>query len=140
MKTYIALSLVALMTAAALAVAPALGQPESRTQLIALDGKSVDKMQLRHDFNAVWVIDERNILYRDDTRDYYLVTLKEACAPITIRSRSFDFHPSWTWQLQASRAYEVRPEGGSRCDVAKIEQLDDVKANPIRDASLWRVW
>lgn len=140
MSRLIALSLATLMAATGLAAVPAMGEPVAKTQLVSLDGKNVDSMRLRHDFAATWVIDTRTILYRDDVQDYYLVSLKEECATIGMRGRSFSFQPAWTWQLQADRSYEVRPEAGSRCDVAKIEQIDKTRADPLRDASLWRVW
>jgi hypothetical protein len=128
------------MTAAALAAPPALGQQEKKTELVDLDGKSVDKLQLRYDFDASWVIDNRSILYRDTHRDHYLVTLKEACEPLDIRRRSFKFFPSWSWRLLASNTYEVRPEAGPWCDVGRIEQVNDVRAATLRDAAQWRAW
>jgi hypothetical protein len=140
MKTLIASSLVILMTAAGLSAAPALGQPETKTQLVELDGTSVDSIQLRYDMDAGWVIDNQNILYRDTHRDHYLVTLKEACEPLDIRRRAFKFHPSWSWRLLASNTYEVRPRAGAYCDVARIEKVDDARAIALRDASSWRVW
>ena len=140
MKRLFASSLVIVLATAALAAAPALGQPDNKTELVALDGESVDKMQLRYDFNAGWVVDTQNILWRDNSRAYYLMTLKEACEPLDIRGRRVDFFPSWSPQLRASRAYEVRPQAGAPCDVARIEQIDDVRANPLRDASLRRIW
>ncbi len=139
MKRLIASSLATLIAAAALA-GPAVAQAERRTELIALNGQSVDRMQLRHDFHAVWVVDNRTLLYRDATRDYYLVALKEACEPLDIRSLSFSFHPGDRWQLRASHAYEIRPEAGAYCDVARIEQIDDARAKPLRDTSDRRVW
>ena len=90
--------------------------------------------------NGVWVIDNQNILYRDDVRDYYLVTLDNACPTLDIRSREFSFHPAWSWQLRANFSYEVRPNAGSPCDVSRIAQIDDDKAVALRDAAQWRVW
>lgn len=140
MKRLITFSLVTMMTAAAF-TAPALAEPvKKKTELVALDGKSVDKMQLRDDFDATWVIDAQHVLYRDDRRAYYLVTLKEACPSLEIRSLGFSFHPGWSWQLRDNFAYEIRPEAGSRCDVAKIEKMDDAKAEPLREAAHHRVW
>ncbi len=143
MKRLIASALVTLAAVAAVS-APALAEPQQarqqKTQLVALGGANVERMFLRYDFDGVWVIDTQNILYRDETRDYYLVTLKAACATLAIRSRSFAFFPAWSWQLRANYSYEVRPEAGSRCDVARIEQLDDVRAKALRKASLRRVW
>src|SRR5690606_4381913 len=111
--------------------APALAEPEAKTQLVTLDGKSVDIIQLRHDFNSVWVIDSQNILYRDDSRDYYLVTLKDACEPLAIRDRRFSFHPESNWRLKASTRYEIRPLAGRPCDVSRIEVISDDRANPM---------
>jgi hypothetical protein len=140
MKMRIASTLVSLMSAAAMLGAPALAEPEVKTQLVALDGKSVDVIQLRHDFNSVWVIDNRNVLYRDDSRDYYVVTLKEACEPLEIRDRRFSFYPEANWRLKASNTYEIHPLAGRRCSVGKIEQISDERAKPMRAAALWRMW
>lgn len=138
MMKLIAMSVVAAVVV--LGAAPVVGQTAGKTELVSLGGASVEKMPLLHDFNAAWVIDTQNVLYRDNSRAYYLVTLKEACAPLENRSRSFDFFPGWTSLLQASRAYEVRPKDGERCSVAKIARLDNAKADPLRDAAMWRVW
>jgi hypothetical protein len=139
MKRLIALSLVTLMAAAGLAAAPALGEPTRKTELVELDGKSVDTMQLRHAIDATWVVDNQNILYRDTSRDYYLVTLKEACRQLEVR-RSFDFFPAVSWELREDRTYEVRPQAGPHCGVARIAQVDDARADALRDASLRRAW
>ena len=53
---------------------------------------------------ATWVIDKQNVLYRDEYRDYYLVTLSEACEPLEIRHRGFAFHPGAPWRLRATTA------------------------------------
>jgi hypothetical protein len=139
MKRLIASSLVTLMAAAALATTPALGESATKTELVDLDGKSVDRMQLRHDFEAPWVVDTQNILWRDTHRDYYLVTLKEACDQLKVRRR-FHVYPSVTWELRANRAYEVRPWAGPHCGIAKIAQIDDARASALREASLRRAW
>jgi hypothetical protein len=126
------------MTAAAL---PAMGQERTRkTELLDVDGKSVDRLQLRYDFDAGWVIDNQNLLYRDVNRDHYLVTLKEPCTQIDVRSRSFRFFPSWSWQLLATNDYEVKPEAGEECDIARIEQVDDAKAATLRNSAQRRIW
>jgi hypothetical protein len=141
MKRLIASSLATLMTAATLAATPALGEEASRrTELIDLAGKSVDVIQLRYDFDASWVIDNRSILYRDVHRDHYLVTLREPCTQLDNRRRSFKFFPSWTWRLLSSNTYEVQPRRGRECDVGKIEQIDTVRATMLRDAAQWRAW
>jgi hypothetical protein len=120
---------------------PALAEPETKTQLVALDGESVASMRLRDgDTYSTWVIDKQNVLYRHEFRDYYLVTLKEACEPLAIRRRAFAFHPGSPWQLKATSSYELRPVGGASCEVAKIARIDDARAAPLRDASLWRAW
>lgn len=133
--------LVAAALACATLVGPALGEPETKTQLVALDGTSVESMKLRDgSIYSTWVIDKQNVLYRDEYRDYYLVTLREACAPLEIRQRPFAFHPGAPWRLKATSTYEVRPEGGAPCEVARIAKIDDARASPLRHASLWRVW
>lgn len=132
--------LVTLTTSAALLASPSVAEPEAKTQLVTLDGKSVETLQLRYDFNSAWVVDNQNILFRDDRRDYYLVTLKQACEPLEVRNRQFEFHPGWSWRLKSTSGYEVRPTAGRPCEVGQVAQIDDGKAMPMRDAALWRVW
>ena len=137
MKKLIASSLVILMATAA----PASGEESVRkTELVDVDGASVDVIQLRYDMDAAWVIDNRSVLYRDTHRDHYLVTLKEACTQLDVRRRSFKFFPSWSWRLLASNTYEVQPRRGPECDVGRIERIDDVRATALRDAAQWRSW
>lgn len=132
--------IVAALACAAL-VGPALAEPEVKTQLVAIDGKSVENMRLRDGSSySTWVVDNQNVLYRDEYRDFYLVTLKQACAPLEIRQRPFAFHPGAPWLLKATSSYEVRPESGAPCKVAKIAKIDGARASPLRDASLWRAW
>lgn len=140
MKRFIASSLAALVMIAGAASTPATAEPETKTELVALDGSNVDKLRLRHGFSGVWVVDNQTILYRDTTRDFYVVSLKEACTSLDVRSRSFHFFPGWTWPLKSDRSYEIRPQVGSPCDVEKIAQVDDAKADALRDAALRRVW
>ena len=140
MKRLIASSLATLIAAAALAAPPALAEPARKTELVELDGKSVDSMQLRYDFDAGWVVDNQTLLYRDTSRDYYLVKLTEACKQLDVRGRSFKFFPSWSWRLLASNTYEVRPEAGRPCGVARIEKVNDARANTLQDASQRRIW
>jgi hypothetical protein len=136
MKRFIASALACVALAG-----PALGEPETKTQLVAIDGTSVETLRLRDgSIYSTWVIDKQNVLYRDDSRDYYLVTLEEACEPLEIRRRAFAFHPASPWQLKATSTYEVRPAAGAPCKVAKIARIDDARAAPLRDASLWRAW
>jgi hypothetical protein len=139
MKKLVVSSLAGLLAAVAVA-APATGELSRKTELVALDGKSVDRMQQRYGVDAVWVVDTQNILYRDDRNAYYLVTLKETCKSLGIRSLSFSFDPAWSWQLLSHRNYQVRPEAGSRCDVAKVAQIDEERADPLRETSHHRVW
>jgi Family of unknown function (DUF6491) len=140
MKRLTASSLVVLMTVPALASAPAFAEPVRKTELVELDGTSVDRIQLRHDMDAGWVVDNQNILYRDTYSDHYLVTLKEPCRQLDSRSRSFKFFPSWSWRLLASNTYEVRPRAGLPCSVARIERVDDTRANTLRDVAQRRIW
>jgi hypothetical protein len=139
MKRLIAASLATVAVLALVGSVPALGQAAKKTELVDLDGRSVDRMQLRHALDATWVVDNQNILYRDTTRDYYLVTLKQACRQLEVR-RSFVFFPAVSWELKENRTYEVRPEAGPHCGVAKIAQVDDARADTLRDASLRRAW
>ena len=63
MKRFIA----AALACAALA-GPARAEPETKTQLAAVDGRNVETMRLRDGSTyATWVIDKQNALYRDDT-------------------------------------------------------------------------
>lgn len=140
MTMRIASRLTTLTASAAFLAAPSMAEPETKTQLVSLDGKSVETLQLRHDFNSAWVVDNRNILFRDDSRDYFLVTLKEACEPLEVRNRQFDFHPGWSWRLKSTSGYQIRPDAGRPCEVGQVAQIDDAQANPMRDAALWRVW
>ena len=140
MKNFIATPLVALVIGAVIA-APVLGEePAKKTELIDVSGQSVDKLQLRYNFDAGWVIDNKNLLYRDVTKDHYLVTLKEPCTQIDVRSRSFKFFPSWSWELLTTKSYEVKPEAGQECEVARIEQVDDAKATTLRNSAQRRIW
>lgn len=136
MAKLMALTLAILMAA----VAPAWGEEVRKTELIDIDGKSVDRLQLRYNFDASWVIDNQNILYRDAHRDHYLVTLKEACKQLDNRGRRFKFFPSWSWELKASHTYELKPRAGQECDVSTIARVDDAKATALRDAGAWRNW
>lgn len=140
MRRLVASSLVILATIGGLAAAPAVGQPQKKTELVALDGNQVDRIPLRHEITSVWLVDAQNILYRDAMRAYYLVTLEAACEPLTIKGRDFSFHPGNTWVLRTDRTYEVRLEAGPRCGVAKIARVDRSQAEGLRDASLHRVW
>jgi hypothetical protein len=63
MKRFIA----AALACAALA-GPARAEPETKTQLAAVDGRNLETMRLRDGSTyATWVIDKQNVLYRDDT-------------------------------------------------------------------------
>ena len=125
----------------AMASVPAMAESSTKTQLVAMDGSSVALMRLREgSAYSAWVLDKQNVLYRDEYRDYYLVTLKVACEPLAIRQRSFAFHPGAPWRLKSTSRYEIRPEAGAPCEVARIERMDETRASPLRDASLWRAW
>lgn len=136
MKRFIAAALACVALAG-----PALAEPETKTQLVAIDGTIVESMRLRDGMMySTWVIDSQNVLYRHEFRDYYLVTLKLACAPLEIRLRPFAFHPGAPWRLKATSSYELRPESGAPCEVAKIAKIDKSRAGALQDASLWRAW
>jgi hypothetical protein len=139
MKRLIASSLATVAVLALAGSAPALGEATRKTELVELDGRSVDRIPLRYDIDAAWVVDNQNILYRDTSRGHYLVTLKEACKRIVVR-QPFTFRPGYVWELRANRTYEVRPWAGQPCDVAKIAQVDDARADALREAALRRAW
>ena len=140
MKRLAMLSLVTLLIAASFAAPATSDELTRKTELVDLDGKSVDRMQLRYDFDAGWVISNQTLLYRDTNRDHYLVTLKEPCKQIDVRARTFKFFPSWSWELLATRTYEVKPEVGKECDVAQIARIDESKATTLREEAERRIW
>jgi hypothetical protein len=134
MKKLIGLSIASLAAVGLLAAAPAMGQPEKKTELVKLGGESVDSMLLRYAFDATWVVDSQNILLRDTYRDHYLVSLKDGCDALVDIKRSFKFVPALTGSIRAGRTYEVRNSVGAPCDIVKIEQIDDARAQELRAA------
>lgn len=140
MRVLVASTLAALMAAAALVAAPATSEPTTKTELIDESGQSVAKIVLRHDFNSLWLIDNKNLLWRDNSRTYFLVTLKEACTPLDIRGRSLTFRPEGQWQLIDTRQYEIRPLAGEDCAVARIEKMNDARGDEVRATTRWRIW
>jgi hypothetical protein len=133
MKKLIALSL-ASVAVVGLAAAPAIGQPEKKTELVELGKGSVDTLLLRYAFEATWVVDQKNILLRDTYRDHYVVTLKDECEQLDMQ-RSFKFFPALAGNILAGRQYEVRDRTGEPCDIVRIEQVDTERANELRAAS-----
>lgn len=132
--------LAALSLACALAgAAPATGDTGQKTELVNAAGQVVDLMVLRHDFGDVWIIDNRNVLWRDSGRDYYLVTLEAECPQLEAR-RPFQFHPQAPWRLESRRSYEIRPQAGPKCDVDRIAQVDDARGETLRASALRRGW
>lgn len=142
MKSVIALSLLGLT----LAATPAWSEDEVRkTELTDIGGTSVDRLQLPYDFNRGWVIDDRTMLYRGTNRDHYLLTLKEPCRLLNNghSARHVKFFPSWTWELKASKSYDLKPRAGRgagrECDVAAISVIDEARADELREAgAAWR--
>ncbi len=118
---------------------PALGEVAQKTELVDLDGANVERMPLRHEIDATWVVDNQTVLYRDTSRGHYLVTLKAACNRI-VQREPFAFRPSDPWALRADTAYEIRPAAGRACDVARIEQIETERADALREAAVRRVW
>lgn len=140
MRVLVASTLAAIMVVAAFITAPASGEPATKTELVNQSGQSVAKIVLQHDFNSLWYIDNRNLLWRDNSRTYYLVTLKQACTPLDIRGRSLRFRPEAQWQLLSTRSYEIRPEAGEDCAIARIEQMNDARGDAVRATTQWRIW
>ena len=118
--------------AALFGVSPALAQHANKTELVTFDGASVDRIQMRETIDAAWVIDTQNILYRDGSREHYLVTLRQACKRLALQ-QPFSFEPSDSRELRATRTYEVLPQAGPPCEVAKIAQIDPARAKGLRD-------
>jgi hypothetical protein len=119
-------------------MAPSFAEPVRKTEILA-EGKTVPNLQLRYGFNGSWVIDTKNVMWRDTSHSHYLVTLSEECKQLANR-RPFDFFPSDPTRVFASRSYQVRPMAGERCDVEKIERLDDARAVALRERALRRAW
>lgn len=140
MRVLVASTLAAFAVAAAFLAAPSSGEPTTKTELVDESGQSVAKIVLQHDFNSLWLVDNRNLLWRDNSRAYYLVTLKEACTPLDIRGRSLTFRPEGQWQLLATRSYEIRPLAGEDCAVARIEKMSDARGEAQRASVQWRIW
>lgn len=134
MKAFAVLPLILLITA----LSPTVAEPVRKTDVLDA-GKAVPDLQLRYGFNGAWVIDTKNVMWRDTSHAHYLVTLSAECKQLANR-RPFDFFPSDSTQVFASRSYQVRPMAGERCDVAKIERLDSVRANALRESAMRRVW
>jgi hypothetical protein len=134
MKKLIGLSLASLAVVGLVAAAPAMGQPERKTELVELDGKAVDSMLLRYAFDATWAVDEQHILVRDTYRDHYLVTLKNECEKLEMQ-RGIKFFPALTGRIRASLSYEVRDPVGQPCDISRVEQVDQARANELKAAS-----
>jgi hypothetical protein len=138
MKKLIGLSLASFALAGAAlalaAAAPAVGQPEKKTELVELDGKAVDSMLLRYAFDATWAVDEQHILVRDTYRDHYLVTLKSECEKLEMQ-RGIKFFPALAGRIRASLRYEVRDPVGQPCDITRVEQIDQERANELKAAS-----
>ena len=136
MKRLVALSFAMFVAAAA----PAQAEPGRKTDLINTSGESVERIKLSYEFSEPWVIDNRNVLWRDSSQTYYLVTLSEPCAPLDIRGRSLSFSPASPWRLMDSHAYKIRPEAGAPCEVSRIEQMDEARGKAVRLTARWRVW
>lgn len=132
-------TLLVLAAACGLAL-PALAEPKMKTGLVGEDGQRVQALPLLYNFNAVWVVDAQRVLYRDDSRQYYLVTLKQACPVLAIKGRGIAFLPNPEWRLHTTRSYEIRPAAGKPCDVSEIAKIVSDVAMPMRESSLRRVW
>lgn len=133
MKRLIASTLASIVAVGLVAAAPAIGQPERKTELVDL-GKSVDSMLLRYAFEATWVVDDQHILVRDTYRDHYVVTLKDECEKLDMQ-RGFNFFPALSGSIKAGRQYEVRDRAGPPCDIVRVEKIDQGRANELRAAA-----
>lgn len=129
----------ALISLSLLAGAPALAEPEAKTELIK-DGQRVQSLPVRNNFYGGWVIDTQRVLYLDTSQDYYLVTTKADCSPLAIKGRSVAFFPDTQLSLRSSRTYELRPEAGERCGVSQVAKLDEAAGKSLRAAAMHRLW
>lgn len=118
-----------LILAAVLMAAPVAGGQEARrTDFQNADGQAVESLLLRYGFDAMWALDEQNLLLRDSYRDYYLVTFAEPCQWLD-RLEPVRFVPALRGRVYASLAYEARDVNGRICDVTGIRKA------PSRDAA-----
>lgn len=136
MKTIVA----AALGLAMLGGAPALAEPDAKTELVGNGGKRVDALPLKYEFWGAWVVDTQRVLYLDASHTYYLVTTQQACSPLAIKGRSVAFFPDARWRLQESRSYELRPQAGEPCRVSQIAKLVESDAKSLRDDAMHRLW
>lgn len=109
-----------ILAAAAMLAGPAVAQ-ERNTDLVD-EGTSVDSLLLRYHFDAMWALDDENLLLRDTYRDHYQVTFDKACTWID-QPRAVVFVPALTSRIRASLPYEARDKNGQICEVAKIAKI-----------------
>ena len=131
MKTLIGSVLGVALAASVFAVAPAIAEPDVKTQLVDGSGKQVDSLLLRYGFDATWVLDDQKVLLRDTYLDHYLVTLAAPCEWMD-RSTAFKFFPALTNRVRASLRYEVRDNAHENCDIAKVEKISTEAAKTLR--------
>jgi len=129
----------ALVSLSLLSGAPALAEPETKTELIN-GGERVQHLSVRNPYYAAWVIDTQRVLYIDTTQSYFLVTTKADCSPLAIKGRTVAFFPDTQLSLRESRTYELRPEAGQRCDVSQVAKLDKTDGKRLRDGAMHRLW
>ncbi len=130
MTKWIVTGFAALLAAGATMIAPAAAGPERRTEMVD-DGKAVDSLLLRYNFDATWVLDAQKIMLRDTYRDHYLLTLKKPCGWIEL-SNPFTFFPALRDRVRASLRYDVRDNLHAICDIAKIEKISSQTAKELR--------
>ena len=111
--------------------APAMAQGDKKTELVELNGKSVDSLLLRYAFDATWAIDDSHILLRDTYRDHYYITLKAPCEKLDMH-RDIGFTPALVGRIRASLHYEVRDAVGSPCDIVRVEQIATDRATELK--------
>lgn len=135
MKKFIG-SVISVAFAVTAFAAPAIAEPDVKTQLVDGSGKQVDSLLLRYGFDATWVLDDQKVLLRDTYLDHYLVTLAAPCEWMD-RSTAFKFFPALTNRVRAARSYEVRDNIHENCDIAKLEKLstDAAKALIVENAN-----
>jgi hypothetical protein len=130
MKKFVG-SVLSIAVAVTAFAAPAIAEPDVKTQLVDGSGKQVDSLLLRYAFDATWVLDDQKVLLRDTYLDHYLVTLAAPCEWMD-RSTGFKFFPSLSNRVRASLRYEVRDNAHENCDIAKLEKISTDAAKTLR--------
>lgn len=109
------------------------GAAERKTDLVE-DGKPVETMSLRDDFNATWVLDQTRVLMRDTYFKNYLITLAKPCVWLQ-PSVGFSINPVLKPRARASLDYVIRDGAHEDCRIARVETVEAKAAQEMRKVS-----